>query len=418
MTPPKPKSMIVAGIMSGTSADGIDVALCRISSSLKPANSLSSRPKRSEVERPAAPSTQPPKLKLLGHRHFPYDKRIRSAILSAAAGEPTTAATLSQLSWRLGDLYADAVTSTSHDLNLKPQLIALHGQTIHHQATPTNFLGKPTRSTWQIGEPSLLAERLHVPVISDFRSADLAAGGQAAPLVPMLDFTLFRHPSKNRLLLNLGGIANITALPAACTTADVLAFDTGPASMVIDALTQRLYNRRYDKNGSIAARGQVLKPLLDRLLTDPYYAAPPPKSCGREEYGAAFTDRFLTLCKSATNEDIIATATAFTVATILDGYRRFCWPHLGQRAPLARATGLFAAGGGANNQTLMRSLTEAFAPLGVKVSTTASNGLPVEAKEAAAFALLGWLTWHHLPGNIPSATGAAHPAILGRVTFA
>ena len=423
MTPPKPKSMIVAGIMSGTSADGIDVAFCRISPTLKPANNLSSRPKRSAVERPAAPLSQSqtlasPKLKILGHRHFPYDKKLRAAILSAAAGEPTTASTLSQLSWRLGDLYADAVSSTASDLNLKPQLIALHGQTIHHQSAPANVLGKPTRSTWQIGEPALLAERLRVPVVSDFRSADLAAGGQAAPLVPMLDYTLFRHPTKNRLLLNLGGIANITALPAACSAADVLAFDTGQASMVIDALTQRLYNRRYDKNGAIAARGQVLKPVLDRLVTNPYYAALPPKSCGREEYGAAFTDSFLTLCKSANNEDIIATATAFTVATILDAYRRFCWPHLGQRAPLARATELFAAGGGANNKTLMRSLSEAFTPLGVKVSTTAATGLPVEAKEAAAFALLGWLTWHHLPGNIPSATGASHSAILGKVTFA
>jgi anhydro-N-acetylmuramic acid kinase len=404
--------MIVAGIMSGTSADGIDVAFCRIS----PTRDLSSRPKRSEVERPAVLSS--PKLKLLVHRHFPYDKKLRAAILSAAAGEPTTAATLSQLSWRLGDLYTDCVASTSHDLNLEPQLIALHGQTIHHQSTPANFLGKPTRSTWQIGEPALLAERLHVPIVSDFRPADLAAGGQAAPLVPMLDFCLFRHPTRNRLLLNLGGIANITALPAACTTADVLAFDTGPASMVIDALMQRLYNRRYDKNGVIAARGKVLKPVLDRLLANPYYAAAPPKSCGREQYGAAFTDRFLTLCKSANNPDIIATATAFTVATILDAYRRFCWPHLGQHAPLARATELFAAGGGANNPTLMRFLTEAFDPLGVKVSTTATTGLPVEAKEAAAFALLGWLTWHHLPGNIPSATGATHPAILGKVTYA
>jgi anhydro-N-acetylmuramic acid kinase len=234
----------------------------------------------------------------------------------------------------------------------------------------------------------------------------------------MLDFTLFRHPTRNRLLLNLGGIANITALPAACTTANILAFDTGPANMLIDALMQRLYNRRYDKNGAIAARGKVLKPVLDRLLADPYFTAPPPKSCGREEFGPAFADRFLKLCKSAPNQDIIATATALTAATLLDAYRRFCWPHLGQHAPLARSTDLFAAGGGANNQTLMRMLTDHLKPLGVKVSTTAATGLPVEAKEAAAFALLGWLTWHHLPGNIPSATGATHPALLGKVTYA
>jgi len=416
MTSPTSKPMIVAGIMSGTSADGIDVAICRISP-IRQSTDLSSRPQRSAVERPAALFT-PPKLTILGHRAFPYDKKLRSAILSIAAGEPTTAATLSQLSWHLGNLYADAVASTAHHLSLKPQLIALHGQTINHQATPANFLGTPTRSTWQIGEPSSITERLRLSVISDFRPADLAAGGQGAPLVPMLDYCLFHHPTKNRLLLNLGGIANITALPAACTTADILAFDTGPASMVIDALMQRLYNRRYDKNGTVAARGQVIKPVLDHLLADPYYAVPPPKSCGREQYGLAFTDRFLALCKSAPNEDIIATATAFTAATILDAYRRFCWPHLGQHAPLARTTELFAAGGGANNATLMRSLTEAFTPLGVKVATTASAGLAVEAKEAAAFALLGWLTWHHLPGNIPSATGATHPAILGKVTFA
>jgi len=428
-----PRTLLVAGIMSGTSADGIDVALCRISPA-PPTKALSSRanPERSEgeVERPAAPFA-PPKLKLLGHRAFPYDKKLRTKILSIAAGEPTTAAELSQLSWHLGNLYADAVASTTHDLNLKPQLIAVHGQTIYHQATPANFLGKPLRCTSQIGEPSLIAERLHLPVISDFRPADLAAGGQGAPLVPMLDYCLFRHPTKNRLLLNLGGIANITALPAACTTSDILAFDTGPASMVIDALMQRLYNRRYDKNGSVAARGKVLKPVLDRLLADRYYGAPPPKSCGREEYGPAFADRFLTLCKSAPNEDIIATATSFTAATILDAYRRFCWPHLsgcpiharssrmgGDATKLKAPTELIAAGGGANNQTLMRMLTDHLKPLGVKVSTTAATGLPVEAKEAAAFALLGWLTWHHLPGNIPSATGATHPAILGRVTFA
>jgi len=438
MTSPTSKPMIVAGIMSGTSADGIDVALCRISPakelSSRSTQTLSSRPERSAVERPTAPSASPqpfapPKLKLLGHRAFPYDKKLRTKILSIAAGDPTTAAELTQLSWHLGNLYADAVASTALDLNLQPQLIALHGQTIFHQgahqgahqgvhqAAPATFLGKPLRCTSQIGEPSLIAERLHLPVVSDFRPADLVAGGQGAPLVPMLDYCLFRHTTKNRLLLNLGGIANITALPAACTTADVLAFDTGPANMLIDALMQRLYNRRYDRNGAVAARGKVLTPVLDRLLADPYFSAAPPKSCGREEYGTAFADRFLTLCKSAPNEDIIATATAFTAATILNAYRRFCWPHLGQHAPLARATELIAAGGGANNITLMRMLTGHLKPLGIKVSTTASTGLPVEAKEAAAFALLGWLTWHHLPGNIPSATGATHPVILGKVTY-
>jgi anhydro-N-acetylmuramic acid kinase len=398
MKPSQPKPLLVAGVMSGTSADGIDVALCRIS--------------------PALRADTAPRLKLLGHRSFAYDKKLRAAILNIAAGNNTTAAELSQLSCHLGELYANCIATTARELNLKPQLAAIHGQTVYHQAVPAKFLGAPIRCTSQIGEPSLIAERLRIPIVSDFRPADLAAGGQGAPLVPMLDFCLFRHATKNRMLLNLGGIANVTALPAACTTADVLAFDTGPANILIDLLMQQLYNRRFDKEGAVAASGQILKPVLDRLLTTPYFSAPTPKSCGREEFGEAFAHQLLALCKSAPKQDVIATATALTAATILDAYRRFCWPHLGQHAPLARATELIAAGGGTKNRTLMRMLTEGFAPLGVKVSTTASAGLPVEAKEAAAFALLGWLTWHGLPGNIPSATGAAHPVILGKVTYA
>jgi len=400
MKPPQPKPLLVAGVMSGTSADGVDVAFCRIS--------------------PPLSADAAPRLKLLGHRSFAYDKKLRATILSIAAGNQTTAAELSQLSWRLGELYAECIATTSRDLKVKPQLVAMHGQTVYHQAVPAKFLGAPIRCTSQIGEPALLAKRLRIPVVSDFRPADLAAGGQGAPLVSMLDFCLFRHATKSRVLLNLGGIANVTALPAACTSADVLAFDTGPASILIDLLMQQLYNRRFDKNGAIAAGGQVLKPVLDRLLTTPYFSAPVPKSCGREEFGPAFAHQLLALCNraGARKQDVIATATALTAATILDAYRRFCWPHLGQHAPLARATELIAAGGGTKNLTLMRMLSEGFAQLGVKVSTTANAGLPVEAKEAAAFALMGWLTWHGLPGNIPSATGAARAVILGKVTYA
>jgi anhydro-N-acetylmuramic acid kinase len=236
----------------------------------------------------------------------------------------------------------------------------------------------------------------------------------------MLDYALFRHATRNRLLLNLGGIANITALPAACALDDVLAFDTGPANMVLDACMGQLYNRRFDNDGAVAARGRILEPIVKNLLTAPFFAAPPPKSCGREQFGAAFTTRLLHLCEreQARKQDVIATATALTAQSILEAYRRFCWPHLGQRAPSAKATELFIAGGGAKNATLMRMLTASFAQLGVRVSTTASSSLPVDAKEAAAFALLGWLTWHGLPGNVPSATGASRPVVLGKVTLA
>lgn len=394
------QSMLVAGVMSGTSADGVDVAICRIA--------------------PGRAAGAPPRLRALGHRAFRYAPKLRAAVLASMNAAQTSTAELSRLAWRLGEVYAECVERTATDLGLKPQLIACHGQTIYHQATAVKYLGKPVRTTWQIGEAAVIAERLRTPVVSDFRPADLAAGGQGAPLVPMLDFCLFRHPRRNRVLLNLGGIANLTALPAACGIDDVMAFDTGPSNMVIDACMTRLYKRAFDRGGATAAKGRALEPVIAQLMRDAYFSAPPPKSCGREEYGAEFTERFITICRraKARDEDIIATATAFTSATILDAYRRFCWSHLGQRAPLARGTDLLLAGGGAHNATLIAQLRRGLEPLGVKLGTTASAGLAVEAKEAAAFALLGWLTWHRLPGNVPSATGANRPVVLGKVTIA
>jgi anhydro-N-acetylmuramic acid kinase len=390
------KTMIVAGVMSGTSADGVDVVFCRIS--------------------PASKAGGSPRLQLLGHRSYPYEKKLRAAVLAAASGERFPAAHFSQLSWHLGALYADCIAATADALKRKPQLAAIHGQTIHHQAMAVRFLGQQTRSTWQVGEAAAIAERLHIPVVSDFRPADLAAGGQGAPLVPMLDYCLFRHATKNRLLLNLGGIANITALPAGCGTDGVLAFDTGPANMLIDAVMQRLYKRRFDRDGAVAARGTA----LHGEMWSKYFGVVPPKSCGREEFGTAYVDQFLQQFEpeGAKQQDIVATVTALTAFSILAAHKAFCAPHLALNAPGARVTELFAAGGGAKNATLMRWLSEGFAELGVKVSTTQDIGLPVEAKEAAAFALLGWLRWHGLPGNIPSATGASHAVVLGKVTSA
>jgi anhydro-N-acetylmuramic acid kinase len=310
-----------------------------------------------------------------------------------------------------------AVEATARELKIKPQLVACHGQTIYHQGGAEKYLGKPLRCTWQIGEAALIAERLRVPMVSDFRPADMAAGGQGAPLVPMLDFCVFRHATKNRLLLNLGGIANMTALPAGCTINDVLAFDSGPANMVIDGCMQRLYGRGFDRNGEVAAKGKVLGGVA---ISSPYFSALPPKSCGREEFGAEFVERFITACDGvgARKQDVIATATALSAMSVMEAYRNFCWPHFGQNAPLARATELLVAGGGAKNATLMKHLGEAFARLGVTIATTAKAGIAVEAKEAAAFALLGWLTWHGLPGNVPSATGASRAVVLGKVTLA
>jgi anhydro-N-acetylmuramic acid kinase len=393
-----PKAMVVAGVMSGTSADGVDVAICRVS--------------------PAVDAKSSPRVKVLGYRSFAYDKKLRAAVLAAMDAKATSAAELARLSWRLGEVYAECVSQTAHELELKPQLVACHGQTIYHQGEAQKYLGEPLRCTWQLGEAALIAERMRVPVVSDFRPADMAAGGQAAPLVPMLDFCLFRHATKNRLLLNLGGIANVSALPAGAGVDDVLAFDTGPSNMVIDACMLRLFEKRFDANGAIAARGLVLRDVVTKLMEAKYFSALPPKSCGREEYGEAFVDRFIVLCgRGAKKQDVIATATAFTAETVLDAYRRFCWPHLGQKAPMARATELFAAGGGTQNATLMRMLSDGFLRLGVKVATTAAMGVATEAKEAAAFALMGWLTWHGLPGNVPAATGAKRAVVLGKVSY-
>ena len=392
------KAMIVAGAMSGTSADGVDVAICRVS--------------------PANRAGGSPRVKLLAHQSFPYPRGLRQAILSAMNATQISAAELARLSWRLGELYGDAIAATTEPQHFAPQLAVIHGQTVYHQATAQAYLGKPLRCTWQIGEAAVVAERLHLPVVSDLRPADLAAGGQGAPLVPMLDFCLFRHATKHRLLLNLGGIANVTALPAHCTTGGVLAFDVGPANMLIDACMTALYGKAMDHNGANAARGHVLQAVVDRVLKGKVFSSLPPKSMGREEFGTVFAARFVASCKTAggRDEDVVATATALTVQAILKAYREFCMPHLTKYAPRAHVTELLVAGGGARNRTLMRWLSEGFDTLGVTVSATDAAGLPAEAKEAAAFALLGWLTWHGLAGNIPSATGASRAMILGKIT--
>jgi anhydro-N-acetylmuramic acid kinase len=325
---------------------------------------------------------------------------------------------MARLNWRLGEVYADAVEKAAARFDVKLDLVACHGQTIYHQATAATFAGKAVRATWQTGEASVIAERLRVPVVSDFRPADMAAGGQAAPLVPMLDYVVFCNVKKSRVLLNLGGIANMTALPAAASIDSVVAFDIGPANMVIDRCMEELFGKSFDRNGAVARRGRILQQMIDGTLSDKFFAASPPKSCGREQFGEAFTSQFIAQCRStgASDADIVATATALTAQSILDAYRRFVWPHLGQAAPLAK-TEVITGGGGVRNAMLIQMLKEGLEPLGVTLRTTDEFGIPAQAKEAVAFALLGWLTWHRLPGNVPSATGAKRPAVLGKLTY-
>jgi anhydro-N-acetylmuramic acid kinase len=395
------KSMVVAGVMSGTSADGVDVAVCRIS------------PSRVEGGTPV--------VKLLGHVGVAYPKAVRAAVLGAMDAYAISVAELARLNWRLGEVYADAVEKAQSSVGVKIGLVGCHGQTVYHQGAAEKYLGRALRVTWQMGEASVIAERLRVPVISDFRPADVAAGGQGAPLVPMLDYCMFRSSKVSRVLLNLGGIGNLTAIPAGAGVDGVMAFDTGPGNMVIDACMRRLYEREFDKGGVVARTGNVLKDVVEKILTEGYYfSALPPKSCGREQFGEAFVSRFIAMSRKAVgrddrDEDVVATATALTAASVVDAYRRFVWGHVGQAARLSPVE-FVVAGGGAKNDLLMGMLRDGLEPLKVKVRMMEELGVPAQAKEAVAFALMAWLSWNGLVGNVPTATGAKRAVVLGKVS--
>ncbi len=243
----------------------------------------------------------------------------------------------------------------------------------------------------------------------------MAAGGQGAPLVPLLDYVLFADPKRGRVLQNIGGIANLTAIPAGASIDEEFAFDTGPGNMVMDALAEKLLGKSYDRNGAIAAKGRVLDSVVVQMLRNRYFALRPPKTAGREEFGREYAAKFLAACRRVSQkpEDALATATALTAESIARGFERFVMEKM-QGAPVD----YIVSGGGARNATLMSMLTTRLEPLGCKVTTIETFGLPAEAKEAAAFALMAWMTWHRLPGNVPAATGAKRPAVLGQITHA
>ena len=351
--------MRVAGVMSGTSLDGIDVAIIEITG---------------------------PRVSTIGIQSTPYSEEVRRAILGVS-NTTTTTSEISRLNFQLGELYARAVLRACRRYG-PVALIGCHGQTIYHEGGA---------STLQIGEAAVIAERTGVPVVSDFRPRDIAAGGQGAPLVPFVDCLLFRHPRRTRIALNIGGIANITVIPAG------IAFDTGPGNMAIDALAREHTRGRqdFDRGGRIAAQGNLNRALLDRLLADPYYRRKPPKSAGREQYGAEFVTHLKQT--GLPLPDLIATATVLTAATIAKAV-----------APFAPDE-LIVSGGGAHNPQILAHLA-AFLP-GVALSTSADYGIDVDAKEAIAFAILAYQTWRRKPSNLPSATGARRPVILGKINF-
>jgi len=387
------KPMLVLGMMSGTSADGIDVALARISGA-------------------------PPNLnaKLLGHTSTKFPDALRKEILRVAEQHPISAGALGQLNFRLGGLFADATLAACRRFRVSPKRISLigsHGQTIFHQGKPAPYFGAPTPSTLQIGEPSVIAARTGIPTVGDFRPADMALGGQGAPLVPYVDYLLYRHAKLGRVSLNLGGIANITVLPRAAKPQQVFAFDTGPANMLIDALVAHFTRgrQRFDKNAQLAAQGRSNPALLDELMRDPYLKLAPPKSTGREYYGHAYVKKILTLGLRyrATPNDLIRAATIFTTLSIVEALNRFVLRK-------TKINQLIVSGGGAHNPLILAQLSAALP--GIEVVPSSRLGVPEDAKEAFAFALLAYETFHQRPANLPSATGARGPAILGKISYA
>ena len=453
---------LVVGLISGTSMDGIDAALVRIS----------------------GPATQP-RVRLLAFETLAYSAPVRQTVLRIATGEAATAGEISQLNFLLGEFFAEAALRVCRKASVSPsrlEAIGSHGQTIFHQGVPKrgsadlhfkvrgslgggqaadlksrSALRLDLPCTLQIAEPSVIAERTGAPVVADFRTADMAAGGQGAPLVPMVDYLLLRDARQGTVALNIGGIANFTVIPAGAKPEQVFGFDTGPGNMIIDGLVRHFTKgkKTYDSGGRWAAKGRVIEPLLDEMLRLPFFAQKPPKSAGREQFGQQFIQQFFlgnqddaapplkrpltpTTCRTwgplpapagenagggppspqgrgleikrggrARPEDLLRTATELTARTISDSLERFV---LG-KIIIHR---LIISGGGAHNRLLVARLAE-LQP-GLRVHRSDEFGLDVDAKEAIAFAVLADRTMHSLPGNLPSVTGARRPVVLGKIS--
>jgi anhydro-N-acetylmuramic acid kinase len=369
--------MRVAGIMSGTSLDGIDVAIVDIAAR---------------------------KISCKAFHSVAYPKAVREALLSVS-NNITHTATISRLNFLLGALYAGAIHETCRKKRVALKsidLIGMHGQTIFHEGQPVEYLGMRVASTLQIGEAAVVAERTGIRIVSNFRERDMAAGGKGAPLVPYVDYLLFRHRRIGRVALNIGGIANITIIPAGASPDEIIAFDTGPGNMIIDALVSHKTagRQRFDRDGRMARSGKIYTRMLDAMMSDPYFTLDPPKTAGREQFGSEFSNGLI--ATGLPIDDLIATATEFTAQSIA------CSIPQG-------ISELIAAGGGIHNRQIMRRLAQLLPD--VTISTTAAHGIDPDAKEAIAFAILAHEHVHGRPANLPSATGARRAAVLGKSSF-
>ncbi|MEM2127929.1 MAG: anhydro-N-acetylmuramic acid kinase [Candidatus Bathyarchaeia archaeon] len=382
------KTRRIIGLMSGTSADGVSAAIV-------------------EVEGHGLETN----LKLVTHRVYPYPPNLREGILELFDPERSRVDMICRMNFALGLFYAECVMKLLEEAGLEAEdidLIGSHGQTIYHEPEVRDVHGYRTRSTLQIGELAMIAERTGITTVGDFRKRDVAAGGEGAPLSAYMDYILHRHREHSRVLQNVGGIANLTYIPAGASPADVIAFDTGPGNMVIDAIVEHYTNGalHYDEDGRIAARGRVNELLLQRLLEDPYYKREPPKTTGRERFGRSYALRLIEEAekRGLAFEDLVATATALTVETIAKAYNMFILPR-------GAIDEIYVSGGGARNKTLMDWLRERMK--GIRISEYDVLGISSEAKEAVLMALLANEHIFGNPSNLRSATGAGREVVLG-----
>ena len=381
----KPTKKVV-GLMSGTSVDGVDAAVVEI--------------------RGHGLETQ---VELLAFHSHAFEAEARDRIFDLFQPETSRVDEICQMNFLIGEVFADAAVAAIRETGLDAgeiDLIGSHGQTIYH--LPPQAGAEYVPSTLQIGEPAVIAHRTGIPTIANFRVADLAAGGQGAPLVPYVDFLLFRQPDRTVALQNIGGISNVTLIPRGAAGSDVLASDTGPGNMIIDSVMASLTEReqRYDNAGKFAAQGKVCESLLGEWLQHPFIDAHPPKTTGREAFGRQFAHQALKQAETQQlgHADLVATLTAFTAQTIYDYYHRFLFPH-------HSVDEIYISGGGVHNLTLMAHLKTRFQP--IPLLPIDSIGFSSDAKEAIAFAVLANEAVQGHPTNLPNVTGASQPMVLG-----
>ncbi|MEA4883105.1 MAG: anhydro-N-acetylmuramic acid kinase [Clostridia bacterium] len=375
----------VVGLMSGTSADGIDAALVQIE-------------ERSEAEGLA--------ITTLAYVATPYEAQLRDEVFELFSSSTSTVDKICRMNVVLGEEFARATLGVIGAAGLSPEqvhLVGCHGQTIHHLPA--------SHATLQIGEAAVIAQRTGITTVSNFRARDMAAGGEGAPLVPYFDWLMFRHPERTRVLQNIGGIANMTVLPKGCCLQDVYAFDNGPGNMIIDYIVSSITDgkMRYDEDGAMAKRGRIHRELLNELMSNEFVLRKPPKTSGREEFGAEFTQDLMGRWKGrgVPDEDMVATATAFTAQAIVWHLKEFVMSRSGLDE-------VIVSGGGALNSVLMRMIGDGIAP--VRVVRAEDYGMSSDGKEAIAFAVLAYETVRGRAANVPGATGASQPVLLGCIT--